>query len=44
MSKIINGRFSDKVMIITVAGEKKDIEQGTTVSKLIVDENVENPE
>lgn len=31
-------------MIITVAGEKKEIEQGTTIAKLIVDENVENPE
>lgn len=31
-------------MIITVAGVKKEIEQGTTIAKLIADENVENPE
>ena len=31
-------------MKVTVAGEKKEIEQGTTIAKLIVDEKVENPE
>ncbi|MCI5500992.1 MAG: sulfur carrier protein ThiS [Lachnospiraceae bacterium] len=31
-------------MTITVAGEKKEISDGTTVTKLIADENVENPE
>ncbi len=31
-------------MNITVAGVKKEIEEGTTVAKLIVDEKVENPE
>ena len=34
----------DKEMLVTVAGEKKEIEQGTTIAKLIVDEKVENPE
>ena len=31
-------------MKVTVAGEKKEIEQGTTIAKLIVDEKAENPE
>ncbi len=31
-------------MNITVAGVKKEIEEGTTVAKLIVDEKVENPD
>ena len=31
-------------MLVTVAGEKKEIEQGTTIAKLIVDEKVENPD
>ncbi|MFR3359273.1 MAG: sulfur carrier protein ThiS [Eubacterium sp.] len=34
----------DKEMLVTVAGEKKEIEQGTTIAKLIVDEKVENPD
>ena len=33
-----------RIMKVTVAGEKKEIEQGTTIAKLIVDEKVENPE
>ncbi len=44
MNYIDSIKMEEIEMIITVAGEKKDIEQGTTVSKLIVDENVENPE
>lgn len=31
-------------MLVTVAGEKKEIEQGTTIAKLIADEKVENPD
>lgn len=31
-------------MFITVAGEKKELESGLTVAKLIVDEKVETPE
>ncbi len=31
-------------MLVTVAGEKKKIEQGTTIAKLIEIEKVENPE
>ena len=31
-------------MLVTVAGEKKEIEEGTTVAKLIEDEKVENPD
>lgn len=31
-------------MKVTVAGVKKDIEEGTTIAKLIVDEKVENPD
>lgn len=31
-------------MNITVAGVKKEVEEGLTVAKLIVDENVENPD
>lgn len=31
-------------MIITVAGVKKEIEEGTSIAKLIVDEKVENPD
>lgn len=31
-------------MTVTVAGVKKDIEQGTTIAKLIADEKVENPD
>ena len=31
-------------MLVTGAGEKKEIEQGTTIAKLIEIEKVENPE
>lgn len=31
-------------MNVTIAGVKKDIAEGTTIAKLIVDEKVENPE
>ena len=31
-------------MLVTVASEKKEIEQGTTIAKLIEIEKVENPE
>ena len=31
-------------MVITVAGVKKEIEEGTTIAKLITDEQVENPD
>lgn len=31
-------------MLVTVAGEKKEINQGTTIAKLIEDEKVENPD
>jgi len=31
-------------MFITVAGKKKEVNDGITVSQLIVSENVENPE
>lgn len=31
-------------MNITVAGVKKVVEEGTSIAKLIVDENVENPD
>lgn len=31
-------------MVITVAGEKKEVKDGLTVSQLIVDENVETPQ
>ena len=39
--------MSDKeslTMIITVAGEKKEVKDGITVAELIVQENVETPE
>lgn len=29
-------------MAVTIAGEKKEIKEGTTVAQLIIDENVEN--
>ncbi len=29
-------------MVVTIAGEKKKIKEGTTVAQLIIDENVEN--
>ena len=29
-------------MVVTIAGEKKEIKEGTTVAQLISDENVEN--
>ncbi len=29
-------------MVVTIAGEKKEIKKGTTVAQLIIDENVEN--
>ena len=29
-------------MVVTIAGEKKEIKEGTTVAQLIIDENVEN--
>ena len=31
-------------MLVTVAGEKKEIAEGTPIAQLIVDEKVENPE
>ncbi len=31
-------------MTVTVAGVKKQMEEGTTIAKLIVDEKVENPD
>ncbi|MDR1297733.1 MAG: sulfur carrier protein ThiS [Deltaproteobacteria bacterium] len=31
-------------MIVTIAGEKKEIERGTTVSRLLVLEKVQTPE
>lgn len=31
-------------MNITVAGNKKEVEEGLSIAKLIIDENVENPE
>jgi sulfur carrier protein len=31
-------------MIITVAGEKKEVNDGITVAQLIIQENVETPE
>ena len=31
-------------MIITVAGEKKEVKDGITIAELIVQENVETPE
>lgn len=31
-------------MKVTIAGEQKEIAEGTTVAKLVVDEKVENPE
>ncbi len=31
-------------MLVTVAGVKKEIAEGTTIAKLIVDEKVENPD
>ena len=31
-------------MIITVAGNKKEVADGLTVAQLIIDENVETPE
>lgn len=31
-------------MLVTVAGEKKEIAEGTTIAQLIVDEKVENPD
>lgn len=29
-------------MVVTIAGEKKKIKEGTTVAQFIIDENVEN--
>ena len=29
-------------MVVTIAGEKKENKEGTTVAQLIIDENVEN--
>ena len=29
-------------MVVTIAGEKKEIKEGTTVAQLIIDENVDN--
>ena len=29
-------------MVVTIAGEKKEIKEGTPVAQLIIDENVEN--
>ena len=29
-------------MVVTIAGEKKEIKEGTTAAQLIIDENVEN--
>ena len=29
-------------MVVTIAGEKKEIKEWTTVAQLIIDENVEN--
>lgn len=29
-------------MVVTIAGEKKEIKEGTNVAQLIIDENVEN--
>jgi sulfur carrier protein len=31
-------------MVITVAGEKKEVKEGLTVAQLIIDENVETPQ
>ncbi len=31
-------------MLVTVAGEKKEIKEGTTIEQLIADEKVENPD
>ena len=31
-------------MVITVAGDKKEVKEGITVSELIVQENVETPQ
>ncbi len=31
-------------MTVVVAGVKKEIAEGTTIAKLIVDENVDNPQ
>ncbi len=31
-------------MLVTVAGVKKEIAEGTTIAQLIVDEKVENPD
>lgn len=31
-------------MTVTIAGKKKDIEEGTTISQIIVSEKVENPD
>lgn len=31
-------------MNIVIAGEKKEVKDGITVSQLIIDENVENPQ
>ena len=31
-------------MTVTIAGVKKEIAEGTTIAKLIVDENVDNPQ
>ena len=31
-------------MTVVVAGVKKEVEAGTTIAKLIVDEKVENPD
>ncbi len=31
-------------MTVTIAGNKKDIEQGTTIEQIIVSEKVENPD
>jgi sulfur carrier protein len=31
-------------MVITIAGEKKEVKEGLTVAQLIIDENVETPQ
>lgn len=47
IEKVIEKLFQSKEnvkMLVTVAGEKKKFEQGTTIAKLIEIEKVENPE
>lgn len=47
IEKVIEKLFQSKEnvkMLVTVAGEKKKIEQGTTIAKLIEIKKVENPE